>query len=81
VPARRTSPSRRLTKIARLRVERGLTQKELAARIGISTASMARLERHAIKNPPLGWLVNAAIVLDVQLDDVLEDWMVGWHGL
>ncbi len=48
---------------------------------GISIASYARLERGLIRNPPLGWLVNAGFVLDYTLEDLVEDEMREWHRL
>ena len=80
VPARKEPQSKLRTKLARLRVEKGMTQAELAREIGISTTSLARLERNAVMNPPIGWLANAAIVLGVELEDLIEPWMRDWHG-
>lgn len=48
---------------------------------GISIASYARLERGLIRNPPLGWLVNAGIVLGLYFEDLLEEEMTDWHPL
>jgi hypothetical protein len=56
-----------------------LTQKETAWAIGIPIASYIRLERGQIQNPPLGWLVNAAFVLECPLDDLLDEQMTDWY--
>lgn len=72
--------------LADYRLAAGLTQEEMAWAIGISPASYIRLERGEVKNPPLGWLVNASFVLNIELDDLLEarltDWCLlgGRHG-
>jgi transcriptional regulator with XRE-family HTH domain len=68
------------TRLAGWRAESGLTQKEMASAIGIPIAIYVRLERGQHRNPRLGWLVNAAIVLGASLDDVLDDWMSEWYG-
>lgn len=79
MPARKQPQGDLISKIARLRVKQGLTQAELAAQIGISATTITRLERTLIDNPPLGWLVNAALALGVELEDVIDGWMLNWH--
>lgn len=79
--ARKDDQTRVRTHLAALRAERGITQDEMAHAIGISPAAYRRLERGGNKSPSLRYLVNAAIVLDVQLDDVIEDEWREWLAL
>jgi transcriptional regulator with XRE-family HTH domain len=60
-------------------MERGVTQEELADAIGISEPTYRRLERGQMSNPPLGYLVNAAHALGVDLQDLIEDEWRSWH--
>ena len=50
--------------LAFLRHSAGIPQVEMARRMGLSIATYQRLEERRMPNPPLGYLVNAAIVLD-----------------
>lgn len=63
------------------RVERGLTQAELAEAAGISIATLRRLERRTVDNPPLRYLANCAIVLGCDLEALIEDEWRGWLPL
>lgn len=58
------------TKLASARLERSLTQMQVAYFAGIALSSYRRLERGQISNPPLRWLVNLQHVL--VLEDVRE---------
>ena len=51
----------------RLRLAKGLTQKELAGRIGTQQASISRLER-AFYKPNLGFLQRVAEALDARVE-------------
>ena len=64
-----------------MRVERGLTQGKLAAAIGVSLETYRRLERGRIENPPLRYLGNAALVLGVELEALVEDEWRTWAVL
>jgi transcriptional regulator with XRE-family HTH domain len=44
---------------------RGLTQRELAERSGISLGTIRRLERGELSNPGIRYLTNIAIALDL----------------
>lgn len=55
-----------------------MTQEELADAIGVSAPTIRRLERGEVENPKLRHLVNCAIALGVDLDDVLEDEWLEW---
>jgi len=68
------------TLLALYRLRAGVTQEELAKKIGISIASYQRVERGLDHDPPIGWLANAAKALGVGLHEILEDEMVDeWH--
>lgn len=64
--------SRAATPLRALRVARGISQERMATAIGISLATYRRLESGRMINPPLRYLVNAALVLAVELDDVVD---------
>ena len=65
--------------LALFRHRAGISQVELARRMGLSIATYQRLEEGRITNPPLGYLVNAAIVLDVPLAWLIESgWLTWW---
>jgi transcriptional regulator with XRE-family HTH domain len=67
------------TKLARIRLERAISQKALAEVTGLSIATYRRLERGEIKNPPLRYLVNCALALGVELDDVIDEEWKAWY--
>lgn len=69
------------TKIARLRVQRRISQADLARTTGLSLATVRRLERGQLTNPPIRFLTNVAIALDVPLEDVIEPEWVQWSDL
>jgi transcriptional regulator with XRE-family HTH domain len=79
--ARRDPGTKVETKLARVRMSRAVTQEELADAIGISEPTYRRLERGQMTSPPLGYLVNAALALGVELDDLIEDAWREWHEL
>jgi transcriptional regulator with XRE-family HTH domain len=80
MPARRDPGTKAETKLARVRMTRGVTQDELADAVGISVPTYRRMERGRTKNPPLRYLVNCALALGVELDELIEEewreWMV-----
>lgn len=62
------------TRIAAWRMARGLTQRELADRSGISLGTIRRLERGELSNPGIRYLTNVAIALSLDgAFDVCED--------
>jgi transcriptional regulator with XRE-family HTH domain len=72
-------PVRSSSRIANVRRLRGLRQDELAAAVGLSVATLRRLERGELDNPPLRYLQNLAIALDVELDRLIEPaWRQWW---
>jgi transcriptional regulator with XRE-family HTH domain len=61
------------------RLERGLTQAELAALTGLSKSSIERVERCPDGAVNLRHLVNIALVLECELLDVVDDdWLSYW---
>lgn len=77
-PARHDPGTTPETKLARVRMSRGVTQEELAQAVGISVPTYRRLERGEADNPKLRQLVNCAIALGVELAEVLEDEWLEW---
>lgn len=68
--------SRVASKAGRLRLQRGLTQAELARRCGIGKRTVERYDQGAVKNPPIRQLLSLAQTLGCDLDDLIED---EWH--
>jgi transcriptional regulator with XRE-family HTH domain len=60
------------TRLAALRLQTGRTQRTMAAFTGIPLRTYQRLERGEISNPPLRYLTNCALALQVELEDVIE---------
>ena len=58
-----------LAKLTRLRNEKGLTQKDLAEKIGNPQQAISKIERHA-KSPTLTTLCKLAKALDVDIEFV-----------
>lgn len=64
------------TWLERYRREQGLAQHQFASAVGISPRHLSRLEHGDMKSPPLGYLINAAVILAVDwLDLVEDDWI------
>jgi transcriptional regulator with XRE-family HTH domain len=66
------------TRVARTRVAAGITQEKLAEVTGIPLATYRRLERGQLDNPPIRYLSNIALVLNVDLDEICEDDWLWW---
>ena len=69
------------TKLAHQRLRHDLTQREIAELTGIPLGTYRRLEQGAIDNPPLRHLVNCALVLRVQVGEIIEDDWLKWKAL
>lgn len=78
--APRPTRSKRRTKLAELRIERGLTQAQLAGSVGIPIASYRRLERDEMRDPGIRTLANLAIALHVDLENLIEDHWREWNA-
>jgi transcriptional regulator with XRE-family HTH domain len=61
------------TRFARARLERGLTQSQVAEAAGVSIATVRRLDSGSADNPSVRVLGNCAIALGVALEDIIED--------
>ena len=59
-------------KVKYLRIERGLSQTDLAYKIGKDQPSINRLEKGNI-NPSFLFLIEIAIGLDISVKDILDD--------
>ena len=62
-------------------MRRGVTQEELARAVGISVPTYRRMERGETDNPKLRHLVNCAIALGVELDEIMEDEWFEWFPM
>jgi transcriptional regulator with XRE-family HTH domain len=78
--ARRNPGTKFATRLSEVRHWRGVTQEELADRIGMARKTYKRLERDELANPPLRHLVNCAKALGVPLPAVLEPRWLRWFG-
>jgi len=61
------------TWLERYRREQGLGQGNFADAVGMSQRNLSRLEHGDMKSPPLGYLVNAAVLLGVDWLELVED--------
>lgn len=67
------------TQLAFVRHRAAVPQVEMAGRMGISIATYQRLEEGRMSNPPLGYLVNASIILGVPVAALIEpEWLSWW---
>ena len=57
-----------------------MSQIELAKATGISIATLRRLERGEMANPPLRYLANCATVLGVEVEELIEDEWRQWSA-
>lgn len=72
MPTRTFHPSVLGLRITRARVERGWTQKELAARSGIDPSYVNKLERGRIQSPSTEYVGKLAQVLGATTDTLLH---------
>jgi transcriptional regulator with XRE-family HTH domain len=79
VPARRENQTAIRTRLAALRVKRGVTQADMAAAVGIALPTYRRLKRGRMPSPPLRYLTNCAVALGVDLEELIEDEWREWH--
>jgi transcriptional regulator with XRE-family HTH domain len=78
VPARHSEQTHARTKLAELRVDRGIPQRTMAGLIGMGLTAYQALERGDDTNPRYRFLVNAATILGVTVDDLVEDEWREW---
>lgn len=74
----RVSKRKYRTQLAHERDLRGYTQAWMSEKTGIALRTYRRLESGEIENPPIGYLVNCALVLDVPLEKVCEGAWLRW---
>lgn len=55
-----------------------MTQKRLSELTGLSLRTVQRIELGEVDNPPLRYLVNLAMALDIELTAILEDEWLEW---
>lgn len=68
------------TRLAELRSKRTpvIKQERMAELTGIPLRTYQRLEAGKITNPPIRYLVNCALVLEVELEQVCEPEWLSW---
>lgn len=59
------------SKIKKLRLEKDMTQEELAVKAGIPYATLIKIEGGAVKNPTINTLQKLAQALEVSVDELL----------
>jgi transcriptional regulator with XRE-family HTH domain len=69
------------TQLAFVRHRTGVPQIDMARRMGVSIATYQRLEEGRMPNPPLGYLVNASIILGVPVAALIEPGWLSWWDL
>ena len=62
--------------LARLRLEKGLTQQQLAQKIGCMGKDISRWE-HKVCKPGASYLAKLAVALDCSIETLLQDEMAG----
>lgn len=75
---RRSNPSKKVTKLAEIRVRFGITQAELAQGSGVGLRALQEIERGDIRNPRVRYLINLAMTLGLDLEDICEDEWLSW---
>jgi transcriptional regulator with XRE-family HTH domain len=79
MPARHSDQTKVRTRLAELRVDRGVPQRTMAELLGMGLTAYQKLERSEEPNPRLRHLVNAAEVLKVELDELIEPEWLEWQ--
>lgn len=59
------------SKIKKLRLEKDMTQEELAVKAGIPYATLIKIENDSVKNPTINTLQKLAQALEVSVDELL----------
>jgi transcriptional regulator with XRE-family HTH domain len=78
VGERKSNPSKKVTTLAQLRVRFGITQTELAEASGVGLRALQEIERGEIDNPRIRYLINIAMALGLELQDVCEEEWLAW---
>lgn len=69
---------KRKTVLQEARETIGLTQEDMARRVGIPLRTYQRLEAGGLANPPIRYLVNCALALTLELPEVCEPEWLEW---
>lgn len=67
------------TRLNAVRRSQGVSQAELARVTGISQRTLSRLENGELTNPPLRYIVNCALALDVPWQELIEPEWEQWE--
>ena len=68
------------TPLAEWRLRRRVTQKQMWTALGIGRTTYLKLERGDYDNPPLRYLTNAALLLRVDVSQLIQDnWREWWQ--
>lgn len=59
-------------------MRRGVTQQEMADATGMSGSTYWRLEHGRLADPPIRLLANCALVLGVDLEELIEEQWRAW---
>lgn len=78
MPKKATTQKPPRTKLAAWRIKRGATQPDMVRDTGISISHYQRMEDGDYQRLPYQQLLNCAIVLEVDLDELIEDEYKGW---
>lgn len=79
-PARRLEQTKVRTRLGEWRVKRGMTQQEMVDATGISRTTYIAMEAGTEQDPSLRRLVNCAVVLGVELEELIEPEWREWFG-
>lgn len=66
------------TRLARIRIWRGVSQRDLAAATGISLSTIRRIESGEQTNPQIRYLTNIAAALHCPLETICEHEWLDW---
>lgn len=78
-PFRPLEQTQARTPLARMRLKRGVTQKQMWEATGISRSAYMRMERGTHPNPPIRYVANCAIALGCDIEDLIQDeWREWW---
>lgn len=76
----RRSQSRTASRLTLARIARGVTQEDLADKVGVSWKTIRRLEANKIRDPGVRLLNNCALALNVKLETLIEpvwrEWLI-----
>ncbi|MCP9486545.1 MAG: helix-turn-helix domain-containing protein [Gaiellaceae bacterium MAG52_C11] len=76
----RRSQSQTASRLTLARIARGVTQQDLADKVGVSWKTIRRLEANQIRDPGVRLLSNCALALNVKLESLIEpvwrEWLI-----